>query len=357
MKIENTKALEILKKYKSKVWPYVERQLKSPNFPEQFVIPQHYLKYSKMHWTMLNDYPSRKGKYTRPTVLLLIALALGDKINKIIPTAAAMQISEDWILIHDDYEDDSIERRGLPALHKIYGPELAVNAGDSLHVIMWNTLTNNFKLLGEKKAIKIINEFYVMLTRTTLGQSSEIKITKENILDFSDEDYIFIIDGKTSYYSVAGPMRLGAIIAGANEKQLDLITDFGLNLGRCYQLVDDLLDVTSDFAGLKKQKGNDIYESKRTLILGHLLRNAKPKDKEKLIKIISKKRSVKTQDEVDWVISKMHEYKSIEYSQNKAKFFKEKAEEILNNKLTFLNKEPYISELKTLMNFILERDH
>jgi geranylgeranyl diphosphate synthase type II len=357
MKQKNKRALLILKKYKDQVWPIVGEYLSAPVYPKQFKISKKYLRFSKFHWGMLKDYPSRKGKYTRATILTLICGAMGQDIFKSFNTAAAMQISEDWILIHDDFEDDSVERRGLPALHKIFGSELAINAGDSLHVLMWKALSNNYTILGNDITNKLLEEFYVMLTRTTLGQTAEIKFTKDNIVEISDEDYLFIVDGKTSYYSVAGPIRLGAIIANANNKQLNHLTEFGKNLGRSYQIIDDILDITSDFAGLKKQTGNDIYESKRTLILGHLLRNTGKKDKKQLEKIILKKRAEKTQKEVDWVIAKMHEYKSIDYAKKIAEEYKKKAEEILKTKLKFLNKEPYLGELKILMDFILNRDH
>lgn len=357
MKQNNQKALLVLKKYKDLVWPIVEKYLSAPDYPKQFEVPKDYLKFSRFHWGILKDYPSRKGKYTRAAILVLISGAMGQDISKSFNTAAAMQISEDWILIHDDFEDDSLERRGLPVLHKIYGPELAVNAGDSLHVIMWKALTNNYSILGSNLTNKLLEEFYIMLTRTTLGQTAEIKFTKDKTVGITDKDYLFIVDGKTSYYSVAGPIRIGAIIAGASDKQLDILTEFGLHLGRAYQIVDDLLDLTSDFAGLKKQKGNDIFESKRTIMLGHLLRNANRVDKKQLVNILLKKRAEKTQKEVEWVISKMHGYGSIDYAKKIAEASKKKAEGILNDQLQFLNKEPYLSELKTLMDFILERKY
>lgn len=347
----------ILNKYKNQVWPLVVSYLSNPKFPKQFLVPQKYLNYSNKHWEIVKDYPFRMGKYLRPTVLLLVSQAMGGEIKKSLLTAAAMQTSEEWILIHDDIEDDSQQRRGQNTLHKKYTPSLAINAGDALFAIQWKILIDNFGILPPKIVNKIMNEFFLIMSRTTLGQGVELLFIENKITKISDEDWMFIADGKTSYYSVAGPIRLGAIIAGASDKQLDTLTEFGLNLGRAYQIVDDILDLTSDFAGLKKQTGNDIYESKRTLILGHLIRNAKKDDKKTLIKIILKKRSEKTQKEVDWVISKMLEYKSIDYAKQMAEGYKKRADQILYRKLKFLNKEPYLSELKTLMNFILERDH
>lgn len=348
---------ETLKKTKRLVWPEIEKHLKDPRFPKAFEIPDKYKKLQHFHWNLVREYPERKGKYIRPTLVRLAAEAMGTNTQNTAKTAAAMQVSEDWILIHDDFEDGSLERRGKPALHRIYGNELAVNAGDTLHIIMWKILNENYSIIGAIKAEKIVGEFYSMLMRTILGQTVEIKWTKENKLDFGDKDWFFIADSKTAYYTIAGPMRLGAIIDGASEKQLEALAEFGVALGICFQLVDDVLDLTSDFEELKKQKGNDIFEGKRTLILGHLLRTASKPDRQKVVKILSKNRDQKNQNEVDWIINRMIYYGSINYAQEIARKYRGVAREIFDTKLDFLSKEPARSELKELIDFILERKY
>ncbi len=356
MQKSDKSAKQILEEHKKLVWPEIEKYLKDPSFPKQFSIPNEYKVLEKFHWDLVSDYPRRKGKYLRPTLLMLTAKAMGKDEKLSIKTAAAMQTSEEWLLNHDDIQDNSPLRRGEPSLHKLHGVELALNAGDALHAVMWKISIDNLELLGQTKTIEIMNEFYKIIMRTTLGQTVDIKWFKENKPDINDEDWYFIADSKSSYYSIAAPMRLGAIIASANERQLEFISGFGKLLGRSFQLVDDILDVTSNFKGLK-QMGNDIYEGKRTLLLGHLLRNASMGDKKKIIIILKKVREEKSPDEVEWVIKKMHEYGSIDYAKKKALHFKQKAEEIFERDLTFLSKQPYRDELKKIMTFILERDH
>ncbi len=348
---------DILNRYKKLVWPEIKKYLKDPTYPAGFETPRKYKNIINFHWKTVKEYPLRKGKYLRPTLLLLTCGALGGDAKNALKTAAAMQLSEDWLLAHDDFEDDSLERRGFPTLHRLYGNELAVNAGDALQIIMWKVLADNQKILGSEKSYPLQDEFHKILTRTALGQAVEIKWTKDNKLNFDDSDWYFICDGKTSYYTIAGPMRLGAIIAGIKPRQLKVITRFGINLGRCFQIIDDVLDITSDFKGLKKQAGNDIYEGKRTVILGHLLRSAKPDDRKKIIKILSRGRGIKTQAEVDWIIKKMHEYKSIEYAKQLAKKFKKSAQKIFENEMKFLGKQPYRNHLSEIITFILEREY
>jgi len=282
---------------------------------------------------------------------------MGFPEEKAVRTAAAMQISEDWILNHDDIEDDSLERRGKPALHRLYGKELAINAGDALHILMWKILWDNRQVLGEKKAEEIAEEFFQMLNRTTLGQTIEIYWTKKNKVDLTDEDILLILESKTAYYTIAGPMRLGAILAGASGKQLEAIYEFGKPLGYCFQIRDDILDLTSDFAGLKKQTGNDIYEGKRTIMLSHLFRTVKGKDKKRLLKIMAKTREEKTVEEVNWVIGLMKKHGSLEYAQKLAEKFAKQALKIFEKKLGFLKHQPARDQLKAGIEFILKREY
>ena len=353
----STDALDILKKYRGIVWPKVQEYLINPPYPSQFSIPATYKPDAKFHSALISEYPLRQGKYLRPTLLVLAAQAMGERYQKVLPTAAAMQVSEEWLLIHDDIEDNSLQRRGKPTLHFMYTPELAINAGDALQVTMWGILLDNFKILSTNKSIKILSEFCTMLTRTALGQTVEIKWTQDNRIKFTDRDWFFIADGKTSYYTIAGPLRLGAILAGANPKQLSALADFGLLLGRCFQLTDDILDITSGFDGLKKQTGNDIYEGKRTILLGHLLRSTNHSDAKKLFAILKKTHDQKTPQEVVWVIDKMREYGSIDYAKTLAKQLKIQALSRFQTDLKFLSHQPYRQQLETLIDFVLNRDH
>ena len=348
---------ETLEKTKKLVWPEIEKYLIPQIYPNEFKIPDQYKNDVKnAYWMPLRDYPERKGKYIRATIIGLVAECLGAKDKEIINTAAAMQLSEDWLLIHDDWEDNSTLRRGKPALHRIFGDKLAVNAGDALHMIMWKILLDNSRLLGNKKTIYLLSEFYTMLSRTALGQSVEIFWTQENKDKIVDDDWYFIADGKTSYYTTAGPARLGGIIGDATTKQIDTLTKFGLNLGRCFQLVDDLLDITSDFSGLKEQ-ANDIYEGKRTLMLGHLSRNLSISNHKKLNQILSKNRDEKTKNEVSWILNKMKESGSIDYGWKIAEKFKKKALVIFENDLKILKVEPARTQIKELIDFIVERKY
>lgn len=348
----------VLDSYRQLIWPEINVYLKKlSQFPPYCQIPLAYSSLADFNQQIISNYPQRLGKYLRPTLVMLSAQAMGVEASKAITTAAAMQISEDWILNHDDIEDDSLFRRGAPTLHRQIGCELAINAGDGLHLLMWQVLRQNFVELDTPLALKIYDEFTVMLNRTVLGQTVEIKWTQDNRLDLTIDDVLFILESKTGYYTIAGPMRLGAILAGATEAQLNSLYTFGKYLGQAFQIVDDLLDLTSDFAGLKKQVGNDIYEGKRTVILVHLLNNISAVNKEKLMTILSQNRAAKTPADIAWVIAQMHTCGSLDFASKLAKECASHARQIFANELTFLVQEPYRSQIQSGLDFIVNRDH
>ena len=305
------------------------------------------------HWDIISDYPFRRGKYLRPTLVLLMTEAMQGSSEKSVYTAAAMQMSEDWILIHDDWEDGSLERRGKPALHRLVSSEIAINAGDTLHECMHRVLSKNSCLLDADLARRVQNEFFLMLGRTTFGQYAEIKWTQENKDDMTEEDVLFTVSGKTVYYTIAGPLRLGAIIAGATDDQLKRIYKFSYPLGLCFQIRDDVLDLTGDFEGQKKQKYNDIYEGKRTLILLHLLHHCSPEEHEHIEAILSKPRELKTEPEVRYIRDLMDHYGSIAYAEKEAERYATMALELLPC-IDFI-RDNYCELFQQMVEFILRR--
>jgi geranylgeranyl diphosphate synthase type II len=350
------KAEIVLNEHKRMVWPLVKEYLNMPQFPLEFRIKEKYKPLQRFHSKLIREYPSRMGKYVRPTLILLTCSALGENKKLALKTAVAMQLSEEWILIHDDFEDQSLLRRGKPTLHREYNNELAVNAGDAIHTVMWKSLMDNLDELGDKTSKMVWEEFYKIMTSTTLSQTVEIKWRLGNKLRITDEDWYFLADRNSSYYSIVGPIRLGAIIAAADRKQIKSLSQFGLELGRSWQMVDDILGVTGNFSG-KKQTANDVYEGKRTLLLGHLLRTADSQDRKKVIAILNKSRDKKSRREVEWIVKKMEEYESIDYAKKLAIKHKKNAEKIFYQQLSFLKNVKERKKMEILMNFILERSY
>lgn len=322
-----------LESCKQSIWPLIEEYISPKSIPS--LSPLTMPNIEEEFWHQVADYPLRGGKYVRSFLIILTCEALGGSREDAVFTAAAMELCQNWVLIHDDIEDDSKKRRGKPALHHLYSVEHAINAGDGLHIMMWGLLARNLEKLNPALCTRICQEYYNMLLRTVVGQTAEL--TLRDSLDLTDDDVYYIMDGKTGYYTIGGPMRLGAIIAGYDPiKDLSLfeqINNFGVNLGRAFQIIDDLLDLTTDFEGLK-EKGSDIQEGKRSILLVKLLQKAQQDTIEKVRIIMRKPPGTRTEEDINFILIHMKEYGIFDETRALAQSFADKSLEILD-KLSF----------------------
>ncbi len=319
--------LNELEKLKKLVWGKIQEYL--PNkFPQE-------------HYTIVREYPQRQGKYFRPGLTLLSTEMFGSQKEKAILTAAAMQTSEDWLLIHDDFLDHSEERRSTkenycPTLNKIYGDELAVNAGDALHIIMWKMLGDNIRFLGARKGWQIFNKMNDILLTTIEGQYLELDWLRKRKIFITEKEYYQMISIKAGYYTTTGPLQLGAIVAGAPNKELIQIKEWGNLFGCAFQIWDDVMNLTMENEIQGKEKAGDILEGKRTLILIHLLRNCLPIERDYITTLYAKPRTEKTEQDKEYILSLMKKYKSIDFAKKTAKDFSQKAEELFNKNTSHL---------------------
>jgi len=308
------------------------------------------------HYAAVKEYPSRQGKGLRPTLLLLACEAFGGNPAQAVKTAASMQASEDWILTHDDWEDASDERRGKPALHKLYPPEIAINAGDALHMVQWKILSDNFDILDYKIARKVYDRMFEILMTTAEGQFIEMDAIKKNKVDLTDDDFYKIADGKAAWYSIIGPIQLGALVAGASDADLKKIAEVGLPAGRAFQIQDDVLNLIGDVKKYGKEIGGDVLEGKRTLIMVHLLRTCTPEEKKKITSILAKSRSEKTEEEKQYIIGLMQKYGSIEYARVKAREFAQQSLSSFKKNFSNLPGKNAADALAAGLEFIVTRD-
>ncbi len=269
----------------------------------------------KKHYKAVREYTDRRGKYHRPNLTLLWCELYGGKPEDVFLAACSIQLAEDWLLMHDDWEDSNELRRGKPTAHKIYGDVFAINAGDATHMIMWKMMHDVSKIpnIGEK----LYKKFYDIMLVTAEGQYYDLKLAREkDIRRFTLEDYWQSIHAKAGYYSVYGPMQLGAIAAGQPPRIVEKIKEYGILIGNAFQAKDDILDCVSGPEVLGKSIGTDIYEGTKTAILWHFVQNAKKADLEKVKNIYMKDRKERTSEEVNLVMRLFHETGSIAYTES-----------------------------------------
>ena len=269
-------------------------------------------------YTMMRDYPLRQAKGMRPFLCVTSCRAAGGTEDDALLTASCIELFQNWILIHDDIEDGSELRRGEPALHRKYDDALALNAGDALHARTWEAILTNRPRIGLERTFAVMQEFSHMVNETTEGQHMELGWVVERRWDLSEKDYFEMCTRKTSWYTVAGPCRLGALVAGEKGPLLDQLREFGIGLGIAFQIQDDSLNLVGDEKKYGKAKSDDILEGKRTLILLHLLSVATQSERDKVISIMNKKREAKNAAEVSYVLSLIEKYDAVGFARKKA---------------------------------------
>lgn len=306
-------------------------------------------------YRMMRDYPSRPAKGMRPFLCMTACRAAGGDGKDALLTAACIELFQNWILIHDDIEDGSKLRRGGAALHREYGEPLALNAGDALHARMWGALALNHTKLGPEKTVRIMEEFSRMVNETTEGQHMELAWVAHKRWDLTESDYYEMCTKKTSWYTVAGPCRLGAIVAGASDDVLEELKDFGLKLGVAFQIQDDVLNLVGDQQKYGKERSDDILEGKRTLILLHLLGSIGPDERGKLVSVMNKKRADKTPTDVSYVLSLIEKNDAVGYARKRAVELMKEAVEILG-RISWKGDAEAASLLGIFARFAVERE-
>jgi len=334
----------LVRTYRQEVYKYIDQKLpKRHNHPD-----------IQAFYEMLRDYPSRPSKGLRAALCLLTCEAFGGERRLCLNTAAALEIFQSWVLIHDDIEDDSELRRGQLVLHRKFGVPMAINAGDALHVRMWEILLENKMLLGEGKTLVLLEEFCKMVNETTEGQHLELSWVDKKKWDLTAEDYFFMCGKKTSWYTTITPLRLGAIIADVNNYRLERMIPLGYKLGLAFQIRDDVLNLTAE-ERYGKEFAGDIYESKRTLILIEALRRCSAEEREQAKKILDKPRSLKKAEEVRWILDLIEKTSSIEYASSVAEKLADDAIEIFEEVFNDAQNREVKAAIRSLIDLVVSR--
>ena len=264
----------------------------------------------------MRDYPERGGKRVRGKLVLASTAAHGGDVGSALSVAAALELFQNWVLVHDDIEDDSEERRGAPALHRKVGVPIALNVGDAMHVYMWDCLIGLRSRPGfDADAIR--SEFSWMIHRTAEGQHLDLTWVAERRFDVSEDAYLAMVVRKTAAYTVVSPLRLGAhASAVAAHPALEGI---GERLGAAFQIRDDVLNLSPSEGGVYgKEFAGDLFEAKRTLILAHALAHAREDEVEEAVARLAPPREERRADDVEWLLALIGRYGSLRYAQERA---------------------------------------
>lgn len=243
----------------------------------------------------------RRGKRLRPILFVLSYLGYSKKPAKgLYESAIALELTHNFLLIHDDIIDKSDFRRGEPSMHKMLDSSLAACrnikfSGNDLAIVIGDIIyamaVNLFLTIDEKKARKekAAKKFSEIVIYTGAGQFIELLYGARNISRIKKKDIYKIYDFKTAYYSFSYPLSLGAVLAGEEEKELRKLFEYGRCLGRAFQIKDDILNLFAPEKETGKPALTDLKEAKRTILLELTYQKLNPKNKSRMDKTLSKK--------------------------------------------------------------------
>ena len=203
---------------------------------------------------------AQSGKRVRPVLFLMAYNMYKECVGEALYPAVAMETYHNYTLIHDDVMDRADIRRGKPTVCAKWGDIPAILSGDTMLVLAYEFLAH----VPADKLPQMLALFTETAKQIGDGQQYDIEFeTRDNV---AEEEYLEMIRLKTSVL-LAASLKLGGILAGASESDLENLYEYGEKIGLAFQLQDDLLDVYADQALFGKKIGGDICCNKKTFLL------------------------------------------------------------------------------------------
>ncbi len=279
------------------------------------------------------------GKRFRPCLVLLSSRLFGHEGRDSLVCAAAVEYAHAATLLHDDVIDEATCRRGRPSANRLFGNKASVLVGDYL-------LFQGFQLVMRLRNMRILDVINKTAVRMAEGETKEL----ENLgnLNLDEVDYFSVITNKTAIL-IQASAQIGAILGSADPSQEKCLSDFGLNVGIAFQLVDDALDYTADESQWGKKVGKDFHETKPTLPLLHSYASGSDTARSRMEKFFKKRCRVKS--DFSEVLGYISGTDSINYTLNKAGDYIEQAKRNLDS---FPDSEPKRA-LLAIADYIVER--
>ena len=262
------------------------------------------------------------GKRFRAILPRLVGEATGSAHEGHYTLGSSIEIIHNFTLVHDDIMDQDPIRRGLNAVHVEYDDATAINAGDAMLAVGFEILADSDEISPEnlKFLVQSIGE---MVRRVAEGQQEDFDFEQRDYV--SEEEYIAMIAGKTSamFETCA---ETGAKLAGADSETVENMAEWGLKLGLCFQLMDDLIDITGDTETLGKPAGSDVVQGKKTLIAIHALDSGN--DLPVFSKVYGKGEC--TDEDLAKAVEELRNNGSIDYAMDRAMRYHSEAHSILD---------------------------
>ena len=299
------------------------------------------------------------GKRLRPTVLLLVAEALADveplsadyrsfpaadgQAVDVMAAAVSVEIIQSFTLIHDDIMDDDDIRRGVPSVHREYDLSTAILAGDTLYSKAFEGMLSTGA--SAERSVEALSELATTCTEICEGQSLDIDFEARRAV--TPDEYLGMIELKTAVLYAAAA-SIPATLLGYDEA-VEPLHSYGLDIGRAFQIQDDLLDLLTPTETLGKQRGSDLVKGKQTLVTVHARDNGV--DVDGLVETDSVE--AVTEAEIDRAVAELERAGSIQYASETAAELVESGKSHLNA----LPDNPPRDRLEEIADYLVEREY
>ncbi|MDO5860491.1 short chain isoprenyl diphosphate synthase IdsA [Methanobrevibacter sp.] len=282
------------------------------------------------------------GKMLRPALTLITAEAVGGNRENALKSAAAIELIHTFSLIHDDIMDDDDMRRGMPSVHKVWGEDVAILAGDTLFSKAFEIIIGTEGTTSEQnnQSLATVADACVKICE---GQASDMGF--EDRFDVTEDEYMEMIFKKTGAL-IAAATKAGAIMGGATQEVIDAMYEYGRLIGLAFQIQDDYLDLASDEETLGKPIGSDIEKGKMTIIA---IKGLDSVEDDRLLEILKDENN--SEDDISEAIEILTNCGAIEYARNLALESVEEAKQVLE----ILPDSSSKQVLANIADFVLER--
>lgn len=262
------------------------------------------------------------GKRLRPYLVVKSCELVGGDPESAVPFAAAMELLHNFTLVHDDIMDNDSFRRGSPTVHTVWGEAMAIASGDLLFAKVYQAMVEPAEegALPFDKVVDCVKRVTEAAIDICEGQA--LDVSYPNAREVAAEDYISMVGGKTAALFRACA-EVGAIMGGGNPDEVAGLGAFAWNAGIAFQIVDDILGVTSEEETLGKPVWSDLREGKKTLIVIHALERAPPSEKAVIGKVLGKNDA--TAHDIATAIDALRSTGGIDYAKSRAREYAENA--------------------------------
>jgi len=229
------------------------------------------------------------GKRIRPRLCLTAYALYKDAFcEEILSPAAAMEVFHSFTLIHDDIMDKADVRRGVPTVYRKWDENTAILSGDVMSI-------ESYKLIAKAPA-EVLPKALELFSKT----AAEVCEGQQYDMDFEDMDFVPMADylkmiGLKTAVLIACSAKMGAVIAGASDREAELLYNYGYDLGIAFQIADDWLDTYGDPKVFGKAIGGDILNNKKSWLMTHAFEKASEETRAKLLEAMAM--PIATEDE------------------------------------------------------------